>query len=279
MPRAFLILLTVALLSPTSCALRDRDWMPTRRLETPELSLRTALTPEATRRIADLLTRGIAAYRDLHGKTWNLPPAPPRLTVWLFADRNAFEQAGALEAPTLDLEGVTGFYAYGSRILYVGCRRGLSEEGVATVAVHELTHALDHQWARCVPREGPGSISPWLLEGRADYLAYRLIPPGRAQARALRRALSEGDLSSLIDCSPEAFLDKAFGNYAMSRVFTGFLLEGEGGRHAAAFRAFLKGMPGACSRKALESSVGPIRDLEGGFRAYAESLLADQGSP
>ena len=267
------LLLPIPLLL-ASCSAETQDWVPAGRLETTHLHLLTARSPEATRRVADLLEKGIEAYRDLYGRAFALPVRPPRLTVYLFSDRGAFERAAAREAPELDLKGVTGFYSYPSRILYVGCRRGLSEEAVCAVALHELLHALDHQWARRVPDEGPDALPPWLLEGRADHLAYGLIPPGRAQGKALGRSLAEGSLAGLVALDAKDFQDEAYGNYAMAWAFVNFLWEGEEGRRAEAFREFLKGMPEHCGRAELEKALGPLEALEEPFRAYVETRMA-----
>ncbi len=263
-------LLALPALLMAACIPAGGNWIPSGRLDTAHLQLLTGRTPEATRRVAELLERGIQAYRDRYGKTWDLKTEPPRLTVYLFADRNAFVRAGAQVVPEMDLKGVTGFYAYDSRSLYVGSRGGGTEEAVA---LHELTHALDHQWARRVPDEGPDALPPWLLEGRSDHLAYSLAPPGRGLAKALRQALAEQDLDRLTRLDAKDFLKEAYSNYALAWAFVAFLEEADGGRRAPAFHRFLDGMPRHCGKAELEKFLGPMTALEGEFRDYAEQEL------
>ena len=263
------LLLPIPLLL-ASCSAETQDWKPAGRLETTHLHLLTARSPEATRRIADLLERGLETYRGLYGKAFALSAQPPRLTLYLFADREAFARAASQEAPELDLKGVTGFYSYASRALYVGGHAGQNEEAVSAVALHELTHALDHQWARVVPDGGPDGLPPWLLEGRADHLAYAILPSSSNRGRPLHRALQEQDLDRLTRLDGKDFLKEAYINYALSWAFVKFLMEGE---HAPAFRSFLKGMPAHCGKAELEKALGPIPALEAPFREYAEEAV------
>ncbi len=194
-----------------------------------------------------------------------------------------------------------GHNSKGVAVLYSG---GRSRSDVTATVVHELTHFLNR---RAV---GP-QLPPWLDEGLADDLALLRIDeegrihPGELSGRRrqqgkrhqfqgglaslwrLREAARRGDLPrlpELISTDWEGFVHspKIQLHYAAAAFWVRYLVEGEDGRHAAGFRAFLAavaaGEPPAV--ETLQAKLGePWSKLDAGFRSWIEKHAANLELP
>lgn len=199
-----------------------------------------------------------------------------------------------------------GHNAEGVAVLYVG-RRPRSD--VASTVIHELVHFLNR---RAI---GP-QLPPWLGEGLADDLALSRIDaegrvhPGElggarqqrggqwrvegalASLQRLRDAARAGELPAILDfinADWESFVrtPKIQLHYAAAAFWVRFLIEGEGSRHAAGFRAFLAAV--AAGEPPSAETLAEHLDEEWGtldvrFRAWIEEqavaveLPVDAGS-
>lgn len=242
----------------------------------------------------DRVAAGVeAVYRARYG----LPPTgEPAEAVVLFAREADYRDFLARET---DLGGLpaTGHTGYGIVSLYDGGRAG---DDVGSTLVHELTHLLNR---RAI---GP-ALPSWLEEGLADDLSQSQIDPsgrvlpgtlGGVTVRAGRRIEMHGAraaLQNLIQAAdsgglrpfPE-LLAMDWGefvrrnpelNYAQSSFFIRYLLQGEQGSLAPAFRSFLsdvaEGVPPDPER--LREKLGRSWPaLEAGFRLWLLGAREDR---
>ncbi len=272
--------------------LREADrkavgWPLEFRLDTPHLRIYSARPLDLTLRVARLLERHDLAYRRLHAPVWKLKPPSSPLKVYFFADRKTYLDVAASEDPGNDAPDMMGgFYLNSTKTLYLGATRQDEEEKgrrqtpelILHMAVHEMTHGLDD---RVVGMEG---MPVWLLEGRAEYLAYAIrsdrVMPGfigiieslsfRQDLAGALEALRPGDVMKM---TQGEFSQDGLRCYALSCAWVHFLYHGDGGRHAEGFRRFLAGCPGKSSPALLEKAVGPLSDLEPAFKRYVKETL------
>ncbi len=194
-----------------------------------------------------------------------------------------------------------GHNAKGLAVLYSG---GRSRAEVAGTVVHELTHFINR---RAV---GP-QLPPWLDEGMADTMAQsRIDETGRVhpgelggdrlkrgeQVRLgggysslwnLRQAIREGSLPAVPELMSTDWDDfvrtpKVGLHYGAAAFWIRYLLDGEGGRHAAAFRAFLDAV--AAGEPPTTDTLGShLKEdwsvLNARFRAWIEHQAASAGLP
>ncbi len=185
-----------------------------------------------------------------------------------------------------------GHNSKGVAVLYSG---GRARSEVAATVVHELTHFLNR---RAI---GP-QLPPWLDEGIADDLALsRIDDAGRLHAHELggaqrqegdrtrfrgglaslwrvREAARRGELPrmpELIDTDWEGFVrsPEIQLHYAAAAFWIRYLIEAEGGRHAAGFRAFLAAVAAGEPPTAdtLQGALGePWSALDARFRGWIE---------
>ncbi len=189
-----------------------------------------------------------------------------------------------------------GHNSEGVAVLYAG---GRSRSDVAGTVIHELAHFLNR---RAI---GP-QLPPWLDEGIADDLALsRVDPDGRIESGELsggrrrqgdqwrivgglgsllrlRDAARAGEMPAVLDLMSadwESFVrtPKIQLHYAAAAFWIRFLLEGDGGRHAAGWRAFLaavaEGQPPAV--ETLEEHLAEDWSvLDARFRGWIEERAA-----
>ncbi len=194
-----------------------------------------------------------------------------------------------------------GHNSKGVAVLFAGSR---SRAEVTATLVHELTHFVNR---RAV---GP-QLPPWLDEGLADDLAHSRIDAegrfhpgqlggerlerggeirlegGHAALWRLRAAVRDGSLPhlpGLMRTDWEAFVrtPRVQIHYDAAAFWIRYLLEGENGRHAAAFRAFLDAVAGG--GPATAEALGARLDadwtaLDAGFRAWIETRAEAAGLP
>ncbi len=264
--------------------LREADrkavrWDVETRIDTPHLVLYSSRPLAFTRRLAALLENEVGAYRRLYGRVWKMDPGAKPIRIYLFGDRATFERVGGPVHGGHLSDYVGGFYdANATKILYVGMIRGAegNETMAASIAVHELLHGLDYLLSRSVVKGTP----KWIQEGRAEHFGQaiqgRRVQPGTLSrfARGRFRTVFGGGMPEI----PIATLvDGACGfteaHYAASQAFVHFLFHGDGGRHAAGFRAFLSGLPAKASRAEFEKAVGKLPALEPAFRRHDQEVL------
>ncbi|HWM93762.1 MAG TPA: hypothetical protein VN493_23590 [Thermoanaerobaculia bacterium] len=250
----------------------------------------TDLRDPARLAFLDRVASGLeATYRSRFGVS---PVGDPAEAVILFSRESDYRAflAQATNVAELPASGHTG---HGIVSLY-DARRPVSE--VASTLVHELAHLLNR---RAI---GP-ALPSWLEEGIADDLSQsridtsgRLVPGtlggvtvrvgrrietygARAALQHLLQAASSGDLRplpQLLALDWDEFVRRNGElNYAQSSFFVRYLLQGEQGSLAPAFRAFLsdvaEGRPP--DPEALRERLGrPWPMLEAGFRLWIRSL-------
>ncbi len=203
----------------------------------------------------DAVASGLEAlYGERYGRR---PIGEPAEAVVLFQSDIAYR---LVQQRTERLTGLisAGHNAEGLAVLYAG---GRSRADVAGTVVHELAHFLNR---RAI---GP-QLPPWLDEGIADDLALSRIDPdgrihpgelsggrrrqgeqwrlvgGLASLLRLRDAVRAGELPAVPDLMSADWEDfvrspKIQLHYAAAAFWIRYLVEGEGGRHAAGWRAFL----------------------------------------
>lgn len=242
----------------------------------------------------DRVATGVeAVYRARYGLS---PTGEPAEAVVLFAREADYRDFLARET---DLGGLpaTGHTGYGIVSLYDG---GRAADDVGSTLVHELTHLLNR---RAI---GP-ALPSWLEEGLADDLSQSQIDPsgrvlpgtlGGVTVRAGRRIEMHGAraaLQNLIQAADSGGLRpfpellamdwgdfvrrNAELNYAQSSFFIRYLLQGEQGSLAPAFRSFLaevaEGLPPDPER--LREKLGrPWPALEAGFRLWLLGAREDR---
>lgn len=213
--------------------------------------------------------------------------------VLLFAHHEDFRKLAATR-PNLLISDPLGFAGRGTSILFVGDR---PEWTVTDTLVHELTHVLNRRRFNEPP-------PPWLEEGLAEDLACiwaedpNAPAPGLFGVRwgderwqlidcwsgflALRQKPSSVRLrrpSELVELDRPAFYDGAArqANYFSSALFVSYLLEGEAGALAPAFRAFLDDVANertATSKLLLKHLGRGWPELEAGFLDFVDAKAA-----
>lgn len=233
-----------------------------------------------------------AAYAERYGRR---PLGDPAEAVVLYRSDIAYR---LMQRQTPRLAGLTaaGHNSEGVAVLYSGSR---SPRDVTRTVIHELTHFTNR---RAV---GP-QLPPWLDEGIADDIAHgridedgRLHPAdlggerlqrgdevrlegGYAALWRLREAARSGtlpELPGLMRSDWDAFVKtpKVQLHYDAASLWVRFLLEGDGGRWAHAFRSFLGAVAegGPATAEALGVRLGEEWSvLDDRFRAWIEERAA-----
>jgi hypothetical protein len=236
------------------------------------------------------LQRLVIQLENVYVARYGLRPiGTARESVVLFHREEDYRAYRAGWTAIRDLKSA-GHAGYGLVALY---RDALSRDLIAATLLHELLHLLNRRAL------GP-ALPPWLDEGLADDLSRSTIDaegrlqPGtvaltieRTENRIVRHgavadhavvaaALGEARLTplpSLLERSWAEFVAPgSIGlNYAQSALWVRYLLDGEEGRHADSFRAFLvavaRGSPAtaAALRERLDRTWA---ELELGFRVW-----------
>lgn len=230
-----------------------------------------------------------SVYRERYGRT---PIGTATEAVLLFEREGAYRAYQDAEGALAGAEA-SGHSGYGLVAIWDG---GRPTREIAETLVHEIVHLLNR---RAI---GP-QLPPWLDEGMADDLAHSRIGDdgaldpstlggsafragGRIQyfgARAALRQLVEAQgegtapsLPALLAMPWETFVGPGADlHYAQASFFVRYLLEGQNGALAPAFRAFLTQVAegGEPSAEALEKALGRSwPELEEGFRAWVVGL-------
>ncbi len=233
-----------------------------------------------------------ALYALRYGRT---PLGDPAEAIVLYQSDIAYR---LLQQQTERIAGLSaaGHNTKGVAVFYSGGRR---RSDVAATLVHELAHFINRRAL------GP-HLPPWLDEGIADDLAGSRftedgrIDPGKiggerlrhgnsirfeggfASILRLRDAVRDGSLPEmpeLISSDWESFVrsPKIQLHYAAAAFWVRYLLQGEDGRRAGAFRAFLGAVADgeAPSVDTLGRELGEDWGvLNAGFRAWIEQRAA-----
>lgn len=231
-------------------------------------------------------------YYRRHGR---VPLGVPKEAVVLFAGEGGYR---LLQLRTEKLLGLAagGHNAHGVAALFIGKS---SRGEVASTLLHELAHFVNRRAL------GP-ALPPWLDEGIADDLALSRIDHGKlwpgvlggSEQRAGGKVEYEGGLASLLRLQEaiaagqappleellqldwEGFVrsPRSALYYAESAFWVRYLLDGEGGRFAPAWREFLtavsEGRPP--DPENLRERLGRTWPaLEASFRAWVASRRVD----
>ena len=264
---------------------KAQGWPVELRIDTPHIALYSGCPLDFSRRMAGLLENEVGAYQRLYGEVWRPDPGFKAVKVYLFPDRESYEQVARSQAPSVPSSQLAGFYASPPQILFVAMQKVAArsmpalQHFVMATAAHEMSHALDNLMSGCSLGE-----PLWMQEGRADYFGYarmgRQVIPGAARFAAglnndqflgdLERNAPASDLQGLLDMPQGVFMGTdVLTHYTLSWAFVHFLFHGEGGSHVAAFRAYLAGVTQDGSRDEFEKVVGKVEELEPGYRRYA----------
>ena len=244
-----------------------------------------------------------SVYRERYGLE---PAAGERETLVLYAEEASYRSWAGDEAPAG--EDIAGHAGGGLAVVLVGDR---GDEQVRALLVHELVHLLNRRSFATAPM-------PWLEEGLAEALATHRFDEegrpldrswwggrsldargsgsGRIEATVSRngslgalhdladRAQRGGlvPLGDLLDLEADSFLERAGRQlrYGQSALFVRFLLEGDRGRRATAFRGFVRSAAagGSSGADALEIALGePLASTEAAFRAWLRFQDAASG--
>lgn len=280
---------------PEMVAAREADraetgWPHVLRIDTPHLRVFSDAPWPLTRRIADLLENEVGTYRRFHPPAFcpeerlkALESAPLRVFL-LGTPRSFAEVASKVRKVGPDLGG---FYAEGSRTLYLG-RTGNDAKGtfLEVTAAHEMLHALDHVLSGLTDQSLPG----WLIEGRACHFGWavrgRHVMPGtirfaeiEAYPEKLESCVAGFKLAGLIEMPRGRFRQE---EYALGWALVHFLYHGDEGRHAEAFRNYLlkateKGNPEPGSLPQFTEILGDPSGMEAAYRTYVMKTLAPEG--
>ena len=254
----------------------------------------------------DLLEGIVAAAFRAHQDFWasltTLRLFRQPVMVYAFGRRSdhqkvqqSWQRGSASSPPT-----TVGEYIPTSRILAFPCEATAGHLPIP-IAVHESIHMLNYERVY-----GPrGQPSKWFEEGLANYFGFSQvdgqlrIDPGairrsgtisagkvsvqfdpRAELREhLRRTRNEGPvpLRQLIASAPDDPLwtgARSGRAYGAAWTLVHFLMHGDRGRHAPAFREYAaREARGRGGSKAFEELFGPeLDDLEAAWHAYEEAL-------
>ncbi len=225
------------------------------------------------------------------------PLATPRAALVLYRGEGGYRLLKRRSGKLAGLHAA-GHASGGMAATFVG-RRSAAQVGITVV--HELVHLVNRRAL------GP-ALPPWLDEGLADGLALsRVNSAGALQPEQLggeilenaeRRTFTEGmsslwlveqrrrdgrlpRLSTLLRLDWDSFVgDEIALHYASSALWLRFLLDGEGGRRAAALRRFLDAVAagGPASADRLRQAIAePWPTLEVSYRRWVEELAIEHG--
>lgn len=231
-----------------------------------------------------------AVYAERYGRR---PVGDAAEAIVLFQSEIAYR---LVQQRTASLAGLksAGHNSEGIAMLYSG---GRSRSDAARTVIHELTHFLNR---RAI---GP-QLPPWLDEGIADDLGLAHIDTvggihpaelagdrqprgdtwriegGFAALLKLRNAILEGKMPAvlaLMQADWEGFVrtPQVELHYAAAAFWIRYLVEGENGRYAADFHAFLDAVATGepPTTDTLQAKLGePWSALDAGFRAWIKQL-------
>lgn len=258
-------------------------WAPRLRLDTQEVRIFSGAAYPTARALAEAAAAMVPAYRAMDGASCPLK-APRSVRVCLFEDRKTWAAVyRKLIGEELPDYGGSCYHDLTDTV-YI-CMDSLpalkaTDAGLAEVIVHEMVHALDEQALK-----GLALRPKWLEEGRAEYLGHgtslRRIVPGAvmlektdARSRHLGDAVLKVSLAELLDADRETFYsEKMKFYYPLSWALVHFLLHGENGRHAEAFRAFVCDTERGWTRVVFEARVGKLAEIEPAFKRYVREVF------
>ena len=241
-----------------------------RHVDTAHYAIASNATPEQTQRVAEVVEALHAAYARFFGDRLPLRPAGARFQVALYRDRPDFQAHNTSRA------WAEGFYRKPVCHAYFDA----ASPNPVHWMLHEATHQLDTEWAG-FPR------TPWVEEGLASYFGTSRIVDG-----VLRPGEFDPDTYPLwwledLRLSGDHERDVAYRKLVplrelidndgppipadVNRYYIGYwslahyLLHGDGGRHADAFRAMVAQ---GGSLENFERLVGPVDRVEAGWYAY-----------
>lgn len=258
-------------------------WAPRLRLDTREVRIFSAAEYPTARALAETAAAMLPAYRAMDGAASPLK-APRAVRVFLFEDRKTWA-AVYRRLMDEDLPDYGGScYHDLTDTIYI-CREcppgHLSSDATLTGSIaHELVHALDEQALK-----GFALRPLWMQEGRAEYLTHGVwlhrIFPGAvvadktdARVRALGDAVGMVSLDALLTADRAEFYgEKMPLYYPLSWALVHFLLHGEDGRRAEAFRAFVCDTESGWSRDVFEARVAKLGEIEPAFKTYVREVF------
>jgi hypothetical protein len=241
-----------------------------RHVDTAHYAIASNASPDQTQRVAEVVEALHAAYAQFFAG--RLPPraADARFQMALYRDRPDFQAHNTSRA------WAEGFYRKPV------CHAYFDADSPNPVhwMLHEATHQLDTEWA-AFPR------TPWVEEGLASYFGTSRIVDGVLRPGEFDPDtyplwwLDDMQLSGSLDndlyrrrvVSLRELIDNDGPPVPadVNRYYLGYwslahyLLHGDGGRHAAAFRAMVAE---GGSLEAFERRVGPVERVEAGWYAY-----------
>jgi hypothetical protein len=226
----------------------------------------------------------VAAEEAYFARYARLPSGDPLRSAILFARERDYRRFS--ESANLASDVHVGYAGRGILTFYA---EGQPRQELARTLVHEIGHLLND-------RAVAWQLPPWLEEGMATDLGSvwvegsRLVesPLGSGARWSLEIQAPEGrflilgealengrlpPLGVLLTLDRETFYqaDVISYAYAHSFAFIRYLLDGEQGRHAEAFRGFLKRIASGRGADLLKLLETDLDELDRGFRTWLEA--------
>lgn len=258
-------------------------WAPRLRLDTKDVRIFSAAEYPTARALAEAAAAVWPVYLAMDGAACPLK-APRAVRVCLFEDRKTWAAVyRKLIGEELPSYGGSCYHDLTDTVyicMEAAPAMKATEAGLAETVVHEMVHALDEQ-----ALQGLALRPKWVEEGRAEYLGHatwlRGIVPGAvmlekndARSQNLADAVMKVALAELLDADREKFYgEKMKFYYPLAWALVHFLLHGEDGRHADAFRAFVCDAETGWSREAFEARIGKLDEIEPAFKKYIREIL------
>jgi hypothetical protein len=241
-----------------------------RHVRTEHYAIASNATPEQTERVGEVVEALHAAYAGFFAGSLPPRPAEARHQLALYRDRADFRAHNVAKA------WAEGYY------LAPVCHAYYDDERSNPVhwMLHEATHQLDNEW-------GAFARTPWVGEGLAAYFATSRLEggtlhPGELDADTyplwwLGRLRLSGDreadfaarrlvpLRELIDSEGPGKPRDVNAYYVGYWGLAHYLLHGDDGRHAAAFRAMVRD---GGTLEEFERRVGPVDRIEAHWYAH-----------
>lgn len=267
---------------------RHNDWETAWIVRSPHYLIRGDLPFAKLKGALETLEVLYGELKAFCSGTLNEPATP--MGVYYFRNGHDLEKLKATLPGTP--ENALCFFHGMTNIAYVLSFEGGRVGAIGRTDVELLLHEATHQWIDIASEERVWSIyqqamsrgdaldNYWIVEGIATYFSTLRMEKGAPvlgrepeRLSSVRRWLEEGTLpflSPFLALDPQEFLRDPVRHYPIAYAFTDFLLHGSEGKHAPAFKTFLREFYlGNSTMETLEKTFGTdLKTLEEEFHAH-----------